>query len=82
MQPKQTEQNPTIQPAPWVHVATLRGLARRQGIDSISAHALAEAAKIIEEYAAEIGRLRAVVRVNALRAGATNAEIAEVLGNE
>ena len=46
------------QPAAWMHVATLRGLARRRGVDEISAHALAEAAKVIEEYDAEARRLR------------------------
>jgi hypothetical protein len=65
--------------APWVHVATLRGLAKRRGVDEISAHALTEAANVIEEYGAEIGRLRAAVRVNALRHGATDAEINAVI---
>lgn len=50
------------QPAAWVHVATLRGLAKRQGVDDISAYALAEAAKVIEEYDAEAKRLRAALR--------------------
>lgn len=77
------EQKPTeAQPSAWVHVATLRGLAKRRGVDEISAHALAEAANVIEEYDAEMGRLRAIIRVNGLRAGATHAEIDEAINGK
>ena len=75
-------QSTAVQPAAWVHVATLRGLAKRRGVDEISAYALAEAAKVIEEYAAEMGRLRAIIRVNGLRAGASHAEIDEVINGK
>jgi hypothetical protein len=39
----------------------------------------AEGAAVLEALSQEVGRLRAIIRVNGLRAGATHAEIDEVI---
>ena len=59
---------------------------RKRGVSPDDAGLLAAAASYIggatdslREHMAEVGRLRAIIRVNGLRAGATHAEIDEVI---
>ena len=64
------------------HVGRALPLRMRLAADNVMKANLAPEATLMREAADEIGRLRNVVRVNALRHGATHADVDVVLYGE
>jgi hypothetical protein len=61
------------------HLSSLDSGSPEAGLMRDAALYIAGATDSLREHMAEVGRLRAIIRVNALRAGATDAEIDEVI---